>query len=1221
MSYLHYLNNQNEFAYGGEVNPPEGEDLGMSKEDFIRRVKTGKSSIPTQALQNQVDFLNHPFYQQNARNVWGEDANQNIANQIDRMKSAKVTLESNLGNAAGMFHPPGIMKGNERGHIKLLESTDPSEKLHTMEHELGHASDTGKASHWWDYNDPARTYITDDFDNVVQRGDEDPLAKMEPEFGSYYDLTLTNPYYDSQDPDYLKVPTEFRTRLNHVKKLMANDNFNWNEKSAEEIANYMQEKKLDNNISDAARSELQQFSQYNREDVDQYLDYGDVYRDFLSEENRKGKEGKDFRKLWRQGVRTPEEFINAHPWYKKMFHKEEIEQILEDKDGDGKADFEILDDYKGRQQNRAFLDKVFKELAQEKNIPDNSYRVARNGGKPYPGPPYYPYHSANLKVDKSYDKNHVQPSVFPNGGELVTIGDKTYNTSSKEYRKLVESGKVKPYTTDTKSGIGAFDYGNLPDFEVTAPTQEAVDMAKSAFNRSKQGQAKQQNTQNFLNNNRYRYPESGATKGIVESMVEGVIDNPNNLSYYPGAGELYDAAHLGYSLRQGNYGDAAFDAAAFTIPFVGGAAIKKFVKPYLKNAYKYNPFATNLESKIAKENLLARQIYGDEAYENFLKHGPATEYGKNVPRHKQIHDWLNADVEDVSIISKGGKNEGKLTVASTMTEDRNFKYPYFQKGNLFFGPNERALYNADMGKGRVIIPKDVNAKSFYPAGETSFIRNVDTAPESAVKRYSGEKHILSPFDKNAFNPKAFDVYEETPHWLMGNRKIQRHGGPTDPDKEYLKNWNKARLKTGRFNDQLGSGRIEGLNQNIDEVERVSRAEMSKLIGENPNSRGMYYRDPEKGMHTYFSEPTFLQELTNYFGGMPQTNLHELTHAMTKASSHIPGEESTGQIKAIQNIPLGTGEYYGSKYSKMSPEGKYDVGPYGYDGDAEEILAQLMEYRKNFNVDPNRIFTEDDIEEVMENVKKQGARGLFGLEVYKPKELIRLMNEVAMVDDKKSDINMARNGGPTDPPKKELEIQPAVTSTTYVDKPVFDRNAFSAKIVKELGIKPDTSNEKYHETAKSYVENEKVIDREPISGLRSLLPYPCYDYTCVELLKDADKDIGRNSIPGNINNNRQLREYLLNNPNYTTVHRDSTKPGDLIQYYDPASNNYPYHAGIVDTDSSYISSGGGTPYFPIGNPVEVKGLKTYNTLDGDQPGTEWYGESKDPYYAYRYIEQD
>ena len=45
-----------------------------------------------------------------------------------------------------------------------------------------------------------------------------------------------------------------------------------------------------------------------------------------------------------------------------------------------------------------------------------------------------------------------------------------------------------------------------------------------------------------------------------------------------------------------------------------------------------------------------------------------------------------------------------------------------------------------------------------------------------------------------------------------------------------------------------------------------------------------------------------------------------------------------------------------------------------------------------------------------------------------------------------------------------------------------------------------ANENFHKTAKSYVEREKVIDREPISGIRSMLPYPCYDYTCVELLK-------------------------------------------------------------------------------------------------------------------------
>ena len=33
---------------------------------------------------------------------------------------------------------------------------------------------------------------------------------------------------------------------------------------------------------------------------------------------------------------------------------------------------------------------------------------------------------------------------------------------------------------------------------------------------------------------------------------------------------------------------------------------------------------------------------------------------------------------------------------------------------------------------------------------------------------------------------------------------QKGNGEISDDKEFIKNWNKARLKTGRFNDQLGS---------------------------------------------------------------------------------------------------------------------------------------------------------------------------------------------------------------------------------------------------------------------------------------------------------------------------------------------------------------------------------------------------------------------------------
>ena len=65
-------------------------------------------------------------------------------------------------------------------------------------------------------------------------------------------------------------------------------------------------------------------------------------------------------------------------------------------------------------------------------------------------------------------------------------------------------------------------------------------------------------------------------------------------------------------------------------------------------------------------------------------------------------------------------------------------------------------------------------------------------------------------------------------------------------------------------------------------------------------------------------------------------------------------------QAIRNIPIGTGDYYDTPSMFDS-----------YEGDPEEILAQLMEYRYNFNVDPNKIFTEKDIPEVIKNVEKQG----------------------------------------------------------------------------------------------------------------------------------------------------------------------------------------------------------------------------------------------------------
>jgi len=123
------------------------ESLNMSKQDFIKKARQSSgSAVSTQALQNQINFLNHPFYTENAKNVWGEDAALNTQNQIDRMKSAHIKKgnPADMGIAMGEFVPASgnIFLNTTEQNPENQDVRIPmrrSSKLHTTEHELGHA--------------------------------------------------------------------------------------------------------------------------------------------------------------------------------------------------------------------------------------------------------------------------------------------------------------------------------------------------------------------------------------------------------------------------------------------------------------------------------------------------------------------------------------------------------------------------------------------------------------------------------------------------------------------------------------------------------------------------------------------------------------------------------------------------------------------------------------------------------------------------------------------------------------------------------------------------------------------------------------------------------------------------------------------------------------------------------------------------------------------------
>ena len=102
-------------------------------------------------------------------------------------------------------------------------------------------------------------------------------------------------------------------------------------------------------------------------------------------------------------------------------------------------------------------------------------KILRSGG--YPSGPYYPYPSANLRVDKNYDKNHVQPTVFENGGNLPEGKEAKYNREREEaFAKAMYEAQEKQKQLDAdyeQKKISYNDYTKkVADLEASLKKEE-----------------------------------------------------------------------------------------------------------------------------------------------------------------------------------------------------------------------------------------------------------------------------------------------------------------------------------------------------------------------------------------------------------------------------------------------------------------------------------------------------------------------------------------------------------------------------------------------------------------------------------------------------------------------------------------------------------------------------------------------------------------------------
>ena len=219
------------------------------------------------------------------------------------------------------------------------------------------------------------------------------------------------------------------------------------------------------------------------------------------------------------------------------------------------------------------------------------------------------------------------------------------------------------------------------------------------------------------------------------------------------------------------------------------------------------------------------------------------------------------------------------------------------------------------------------------------------------------------------NPSPFNLINEGP----GDKT--KNSTPINTDTKSvnkINEWNKSRLKTGRFDDQLGNRKREEQYKNMLTTKMVSRDEYVKDIDPDlallKNVAGAY--SPED--HAMFSDPSLIDKLKSKLLNRGGNVLHETAHS----------------ARALPQV---------NKISKLVKPHVTD----DYLNDPEELYSRLMELRLDNNVDPNKVWGKKD----MPNLRKMSKRDLYFLNHLEDNQLLDLMNKVAVNNKKTNNKNI------------------------------------------------------------------------------------------------------------------------------------------------------------------------------------------------------------------------
>lgn len=301
----------------------------------------------------------------------------------------------------------------------------------------------------------------------------------------------------------------------------------------------------------------------------------------------------------------------------------------------------------------------------------------------------------------------------------------------------------------------------------------------------------------------------------------------------------------------------------------------------------------------------------------------------------------------------------------------------------------------NIGKESVNFVTDENKTNKKKLGGNGRVRNniANKSDNHRINTYINDnvypvQHVS--YSTNLLYNKINNVYNKKDKEVITKSHKKPLGGnlPTNQN-DFLDTWNASRLATGRYNNQLGDGRLErqaesrntarefhspiGFAMNYGKRAAIRTPSMSdtdyrKEIARNAQSMKLRLNTPETGQgviggayhapthSSYINQEEFAKDTT--------VRTHENAHA----------SRATEQEQAISDI---LGSSSSSTYLRRPTE----------------VYSRLMQFRQANNLDPNTIYDKDSFRELRKTATDYNL-----INTFKEDEVIDLLNNVAMHND-------------------------------------------------------------------------------------------------------------------------------------------------------------------------------------------------------------------------------